>query len=915
MDKIMINTTLLKCRVVVPLLVFMLSLSVNAVKVNAQCDEPVCFYLDGLVFPANLWRIEDILNVRIENTTSEDLNLYLVAIVTEESDGELFEISTTDFILRPGFNAFLSSSEVTVDVVEKSQAFSRAAREIVITTGSLPAGRYDICFTAYETGSNEQVILGSECISQDIAHPSPPELIYPANESYVTDDLPVFSWLPPMPSLDQVRYSIEIVELLDGQIPVEAMEANFKWFSEDDLDFTSLQYPLTDRPFIPGTRYAWRVGAIMGHEIQQRDVNPVIQSPVWTFTFSGTRESAMYEPVMVKLNSPGNEETLDYPPFFEWSLSGPAARKTAGKEPDPGISYDLRIWQWPDSLGAGGAGPFTDMVRNDPTLVPYFEIKKLSVSFFDITGSYADTLKGNYSYCWKVLVIKDEMIIAESEPALFTMFPDRNFIEAAGVMFDSVVVGINSKVYGYTDPLRAGVVIESEDPADIDSILVKKASYLFVIDDEPGSRFGHPVRYALVEEGSREVTEYDANWFPELKNSEDTLKTTGTAEVKGNEITLVSSRGGTEEQERPRLTADISDLMLQLECGNQAIIIDGGDKNRLGTSQNISSFASRDADSMGALYSRAQYAVTRFSQDYNPGNITIKAIPVDPATGSAAAYIKNSISKIRDLYNKMACCSSSKLTYNLAIVIVANANEASSGFKLYNANGKGACEEIDYFEDILKPLQSLPQCVRITLFVDACYSGILADDRKLDQYLKRGNYEIRTATDAKSTTPSGMSVKGPAEQSTEAAVKPAKTQPRTEVTYGREDDDSMTAMTHFMAMLEERESSQKAEIISYAATRAKVDEAIVQARSSPGPKLISLNARDEFNLQFPVTKNQSGIQECTVLPEKSANLILNKVNGNVTVFTKIKGEIQVIIKYENGLEEVKPITSAWGDKG
>ena len=60
---------------------------------------------------------------------------------------------------------------------------------------------------------------------------------------------------------------------------------------------------------------------------------------------------------------------------------------------------------------------------------------------------------------------------------------------------------------------------------------------------------------------------------------------------------------------------------------------------------------------------------------------------------------------------------------------------------------------IDYFEDLLINMQKLPPQVKITLCVDANYSGIVVDKKRLDTYLRRGNYEIITATDTDKTTP------------------------------------------------------------------------------------------------------------------------------------------------------------------
>jgi hypothetical protein len=919
----------IKNRISLSIVILILLVSIPRMEATAQrvteqcsqdtwCDNLVLFNLQSLTFPANLWRVEDILNVYMDNT-STSMDIYLVGTITEEYKGMIVKIKSGVFTLKPGITSYVNPAELEPIESELNAAYKKLVQDVILTTGSLPAGVYTICVCAKDPGGN---CVGSGCVVQNIAHPSPPELIYPDNQGFVMEDLPVFSWLPPMPSMGEFSYTIEIVELLDGQIPTEAIESNWRWF-QYDLDVTSLQYPISEREFIRGNSYAWRVGAYVGDKTQP---DAIITSPVWSFTFLGSAESQFDRQHLFSKVSPKNNDIITGPPFLEWELGVLSSQKAGTQPPDKNIYFEVRVWQWPDGLDAGDAAAFAASLKDNPTVATVIPVNKLTPTFLNLAEAGSGIFKSNYTYFWMVTAIKDEMIIAESEVNQFTVISDKNFMAAAESMLNSVEIGEESRIYGVADPIPPGSHIESEGN-DIDSIDVNRELFLFIIDDEPYSRYGHPVRYAMVDNETREVTVVESDWFPEVKHSEeaDTWKTSGSANLKGEEIIVLTPRGEESTPPRPRLTADnIADAKLTIDCGNYVLLMDGGDKNRTGAVNNIASNAATDTDAIQALYEKKHYKVRRFSQYWDNKNEGVKALPVDPDTKAGAKFLKDVLLDIRDHYASMECCSGSALNFELVIYINANAIQSSGRFKLYKPDGSGVCEEIDYFGDILRYLQTLPQCVKITLFVDANYSGILVDALQLDSYLKRGNYEIRTATDALRTTPSGvgkpaMAASGTAKSASQQTVTTKTTSPKTDANATRGSEQSFTEMTLALEKLKELQAQQETNKVNLNENYTKVDESIKnnaneQNRPYPNPQIARINTRDEFSLKFPALKDQSQIRDCTVVPEKSANIIINKVNGQVTVFSKIEGEIKVIMVYENGSQEIKPITSRWGDK-
>jgi len=885
-------------------------------KVNAQCPDEVCFNLESLTFPANLWRVEDILNLWIENTTSEDLEMYLEVTVTEEFLGEIFRVSSGVFTLGPGIPEYINPSQLEPIYVDYDQKYKEYVTDVVTATGSLPAGAYTICVTAYKP---DDQVCGNECIPQEIAHPSPPELIYPSDQSVVTEDLPLFSWLPPMPSAGRVKYTVNIVEILDGQTPVEAMESNFRWFIQSVEDITSLQYPLTDRKFTYGTKYAWLVEALMGPAIIDRDINPVIASPVWSFTYLGTKEAGFAEQYLISLNSPSAGENVAGPPFFEWDMivsSDAQAGKTLAEED---VYYNLKIWKWPESPGIADAESYMAELEDNPDTEPFYEAEKIPQGYFDMASGNPDTMRANFTYFWKVSCIKDENIIAESPVSRFMILPDNRFIEAAESMLRAAKPEKGSEIFGIIEPVTPGAIIISEEPSELDTINVNRTLYLFIIDNDPGAKFGHPVKYVTVDQETKAAAVYSANWFPEVKYVEDPWNTTGETTVNGTDITVLTPRTE-KESGRTREFADIEDIQLQIECKKYILLIDGGDRNRINTADNIGYRAARDADSMQALYKKKYYEVRRFSQYWDYNNTEIKSIPVDQEAKTGKKYIRDLLTGIKNQYVSRSCCSGPDLNLELVIYINANAVPSTSKFRIYKPDGLGAYEDIDYFEDVLKYLQALPQCVKVTLFVDANFSGCLTDGNRLDSYLKRGNFEIRTATDANSTTPSGVgspvtTVKPSASGrlATQANAAPANAKPGT-----RGNQQSLSDITQLLEKAKELQAGQSTGKVSLGENYAAVDETLKNqskqaGKPYPNPRFASVHARDEFSLQFPNSNNERGIRDCKVEPERSANTILNTTNGQVTVFSKIKGEIKIIVTYDNDYIELMPVTSRWGD--
>ncbi|MCX6244856.1 MAG: hypothetical protein NTU98_09140 [Bacteroidetes bacterium] len=250
--------------------------------------------------PPNQWNAEDLWALSLTNTTDQTLLVYLHGTVQETTDGLVFEGTSAQFVLAPHYSGRIESTKLQpVDVGYANSAYE----EMVLRTGTLPEGLYEICITVHDANTDEEI--GKACIFQPIAHTSPPELLTPVNESHVDEPLPVFLWLPvtPLSPGALVTYSIKIIELMDGQVPIEAVESNPAFYTYASILSTSYQLPISAKGFEPGRSYAWQVTAMRnGYEVGN--------SQVWSFTY--TRETRQCELYKADIGKPQRADTLFY---------------------------------------------------------------------------------------------------------------------------------------------------------------------------------------------------------------------------------------------------------------------------------------------------------------------------------------------------------------------------------------------------------------------------------------------------------------------------------------------------------------------------------------------------------------------------------------------------------------------------
>ncbi len=267
--------------------------------------------------PPNQCHAEDLWQLTLTNTSQEFYNVYLYGTVEEAGAGLIVEGTSAAFELPANFSGPVNPGDLDpADVGYTNGDYE----EIVMRTGTLPAGTYTICIYVKDYETDEE--LGHECIIMHIMHPSPPELISPIDETIIEEGLPVFVWMPPMPLPpgDMITYQLTIMEILDDQTAIEAMEANPAWFKGRNKGSggtgTSYQFPISAREFEQGVTYAWQITAFIG-DFDDTEDWMIGGSEVWEFTYS--HKIIQFK---LKLLTPGLIEEIEDPyPLFSWSIS------------------------------------------------------------------------------------------------------------------------------------------------------------------------------------------------------------------------------------------------------------------------------------------------------------------------------------------------------------------------------------------------------------------------------------------------------------------------------------------------------------------------------------------------------------------------------------------------------------------
>ncbi len=147
----------------------------------------------------------------------------------------------------------------------KTLKLTGRTREVFDRTGRLPDGTYtvQIFFFNGQTVTGIPVPPAQTSAQFTVSFPKPPSLLAPMDGSVVRIPTPVFQWQPIFDATGlQPDYLFRLVEILPGQTPLRAVEANRPVYESFVSATPTFTYPAEAPLLQPDHAYAWRVQAV-----------------------------------------------------------------------------------------------------------------------------------------------------------------------------------------------------------------------------------------------------------------------------------------------------------------------------------------------------------------------------------------------------------------------------------------------------------------------------------------------------------------------------------------------------------------------------------------------------------------------------------------------------------------------------
>jgi hypothetical protein len=131
-----------------------------------------------------------------------------------------------------------------------------------IINGIIAEDEYTICISAFD--AKNKLLSGDSpqgCATFPVKAVNPPDIIRPACGEKILPSVPqsiTFSWSMPVGAPSKTEYKVKFVELMNGQVPIEAMERNPVFF-EKSVSVTTYLYSTIDPILTPGQTYVFAV--------------------------------------------------------------------------------------------------------------------------------------------------------------------------------------------------------------------------------------------------------------------------------------------------------------------------------------------------------------------------------------------------------------------------------------------------------------------------------------------------------------------------------------------------------------------------------------------------------------------------------------------------------------------------------
>lgn len=250
--------------------ILVLSMMIAVLQAKSQLLVNLQLPPNGVMQKSQLW------NMVVTNTGSTTLTVHIELIFTDVANSmQVMSAATQVINISPGTIQLNNSMLQPIQYNIISPAYVIDASP----NGLLPVGDFEVCYSFMSHPSDAVVKIAEECQELIIEPLSPPQLVYPFDQSVIETKNPLLTWLPPLPVslFTNLKYDLDLVEVFPNQSPVDAIQQNLPIFHQQGIAVTTILYPVSTPMLELNKQYAWRIIA-KSSEVQ------VGQSETWMFS-------------------------------------------------------------------------------------------------------------------------------------------------------------------------------------------------------------------------------------------------------------------------------------------------------------------------------------------------------------------------------------------------------------------------------------------------------------------------------------------------------------------------------------------------------------------------------------------------------------------------------------------------------
>jgi hypothetical protein len=209
--------------------------------------------------PEQVFYLEQVANVLLI-TAPNGQDVSLSAVFSKGNSQQVVSLQTPVFTLESGSLPYFLAADIGYDLSFETNATASFLQDY----GFFMQGSYTCCFYLKDLLEN---VIATTCLEFDVNNYSGPTAILPTQGDTLFSCLPVFSWLPILPTIPDVTYSFSLFEISDSLAdPLAVINTMVPDFATSTPNSTVILYPAAYQlnNDIP---YVWQVKAVLGTEI------------------------------------------------------------------------------------------------------------------------------------------------------------------------------------------------------------------------------------------------------------------------------------------------------------------------------------------------------------------------------------------------------------------------------------------------------------------------------------------------------------------------------------------------------------------------------------------------------------------------------------------------------------------------